>query len=267
MEPVSRTAFYCCGVRMEDAESRAPICNDTYARPFMSDEGLRIYAPFRSEKYPNASNVARHRIIDDILRKALAADRELQVVIVGAGFDSRAYRLDGGRWVELDEPAILAYKDACLPSARCRNPLSRVPIEFARESLAAKLAPFATDRATVVVVEGVFMYLDAQAIRALLDALRRTFPAHTLVCDLMSRRFFQKYARSVHAKLAGLGAAFIVADAPLDLVAGCGYRMVDRVSIVDRAVDYRAIRMPKIVLRLFAPSVLDGYSLCTFVPR
>jgi len=31
MKPISKTAFYCCGVRMQDAESSNPICGDVYA--------------------------------------------------------------------------------------------------------------------------------------------------------------------------------------------------------------------------------------------
>jgi O-methyltransferase involved in polyketide biosynthesis len=104
MKPISRTAFYCCGVRMRDAERIDPVCGDGYAKAFMNSEGLQILEAFREETKPNASNVARHRIIDDLLREELLADRQLCVVIIGAGFDSRAYRLKGGTWVELDEP-------------------------------------------------------------------------------------------------------------------------------------------------------------------
>ena len=30
MNPISKTAFYCCGVRMRDAEGPSPVCNDIY---------------------------------------------------------------------------------------------------------------------------------------------------------------------------------------------------------------------------------------------
>jgi hypothetical protein len=32
MKPISQTAFYCCGVRMQDAESEKPVCGDVFAR-------------------------------------------------------------------------------------------------------------------------------------------------------------------------------------------------------------------------------------------
>ena len=36
MKPISKTAFYCCGVRMQDAERQKPVCGDNYAKVFMN---------------------------------------------------------------------------------------------------------------------------------------------------------------------------------------------------------------------------------------
>jgi O-methyltransferase involved in polyketide biosynthesis len=111
MNPVSRTAFYCTGIRMLDAERPDPVVGDTYARHFMTDDALRMLELFKDEHRPNRSNVVHHRIIDDQIRSRLAADPDRLVVLVGAGFDGRAYRLTGGRWVEVDEPAIIEFKE------------------------------------------------------------------------------------------------------------------------------------------------------------
>ena len=56
MKPVSSTAFYCCGVRMEDTASRAPVCSDTYAKRFMDEAVLRIFKRFREFTALNTSN-------------------------------------------------------------------------------------------------------------------------------------------------------------------------------------------------------------------
>ncbi len=81
MNPVSRTAYYCTGVRALDARSRAPFCGDRYAERFMDDEAWRLFAPFRRFHAPNGSNVVRHRMIDDLLRARLAAHPHLRVVL------------------------------------------------------------------------------------------------------------------------------------------------------------------------------------------
>src|SRR6476659_5669333 len=103
MKPVSRTAFYCTGVRALDARRPQPACGDQYAGRFMDEDAWRAFEPFRHFTGPNASNATRHRIIDDLLRERLSADRERRIILIGAGFDSRAFRLSGGRWLEVDE--------------------------------------------------------------------------------------------------------------------------------------------------------------------
>lgn len=266
LKPISKTAFYCCGIRMRDAESARPVCGDTYARLFMNEEGLRILAAFDDEEGPNAGNVARARIVDDILRRELAADPKLQVVIIGAGFDSRAYRLKGGRWVELDEPQVIAYKEERLPASGCENELRRVAIDFATEALEEKLAPFASETRVVVVLEGVLMYLEESAIRELLRTLHKLFPRHMLVCDLLNRRFFEKYGRKIHKKVEDLGAAFkFVVEDPEQVFLESGYRRADKISIVGKSVEFRGGSVVmSLLLKTLLRTVATGYSIYVF---
>src|SRR5687768_5434694 len=142
MKPVSKTAYYCCGVRALDAAGAQPVCGDQYAERFMTPEAWSLFEPFRVFATPNASNVARHRLIDDLLRSAVQSRPETGVIIIGAGFDTRAFRLPGGCWIELDEPAVMALKETQLPASEAPNPLTRVAIAFDQESLAAALSPF-----------------------------------------------------------------------------------------------------------------------------
>ena len=266
LKPISKTAFYCCGIRMRDAESARPMCGDSYARLFMNEEGLRILAAFDDEEGPNAGNVARHRIVDDILRRELAADSKLQVVIVGAGFDSRAYRLRGGRWVELDEPQVIAYKEERLPASGCENELRRVPVDFATEALEEKLAPFASEARVVVILEGVLMYLEDSAIRELLRTLHKLFPRHVLVCDLLNRRFFEKYGQKIHRKVKDLGADFkFVVEDPERVFLESGYRRADKISIVGKSVEFRGGSVfMSLLLKTLLRTVATGYSIYVF---
>lgn len=115
MNPISNTAYYCCGVRMEDAKKVRSTCNDVYAERFMDERGRQIFEPFKSEKMPNISNITRCRLIDDYLLSELAENNQLTIVTIGAGFDTRPYRLMGGNWLEIDEPQIIGYKNEKLP--------------------------------------------------------------------------------------------------------------------------------------------------------
>lgn len=268
MKPISQTAFYCAGVRMRDAELEKPVCGDVYARAFMNEDGLKILEKFNDETWPNSSNVARHRIIDDLLREELAANPKLCVVIIGAGFDSRAYRLNGGTWVELDEPQVIAYKNERLPVAKATNELQRIAIDFATDSLEEKLSSFAGGRPLVVVIEGVFMYLEQETIRQLLQTLHRLFPQHKLICDLMNRSFFEKYGRTIHEKLTGMGASFkFTADNPEELFVQNGYRRTAVFSIVERSMEFQSNRLAQFMFKTVFRTLTRGYAIYVFEAR
>jgi methyltransferase (TIGR00027 family) len=265
MKPISKTAFYCCGVRMQDAERSDPVCGDAYAKAFMNEDGLRIFEAFKDETSPNASNVARHRIIDDFLRRELLADPGMLVVIIGAGFDSRAFRLGGGAWVELDEPQVISYKNERLPVSDCENELQRIPVDFSIDSLEEKLSAFSSRSPVVIVIEGVFMYLDEETIRQTLQTLRRLFPRHRLICDLMNREFFEEYAKTLHEKLTGIGASFkFTIDNPEEVFVESGYRLAEKVSIVESAVDFGLLQIPKIILETALRGLVNGSAIYVF---
>jgi methyltransferase (TIGR00027 family) len=265
MNPISKTAFYCCGVRMRDAEGPSPVCNDIYAGRFMSDEALQILDLFNDETRPNASNVARHRMIDDFLRDELLADPNLLVVIIGAGFDSRAFRLHGGTWIELDEPQIIEYKNERLPLSESVNDVQRIAVEFSTDSLEEKLRLFSKHERVVVIIEGVFMYLEQSAITTLLQTLNELFPRHKLVCDLMTWDFFENNAKTIHEKITGMGTSFkLPTGNPEEVFLGNGYQVTTKLSIVEQAVMFGSPGIPKGVLDMIVPSLPVGYSIYVF---
>jgi len=271
MNPISNTAYYCCGVRMDDAERTPSVCNDRYARRFMDEQGLRIFEPFRGETLPNISNIVRCRIIDDFVQREIDAHSSARVVTIGAGFDTRPYRLRGGEWHEIDEPQIIGYKNERLPVAESPNPLTRVTVDFASGSLGESLRTVPSDGHIIVVIEGVFMYLEPDAIAGTLRALRGRFPRHLLLCDLMNRAFFERFGASVHAKIVAIGARFT--ERPVDPAAifiEHGYREMANVPMFRRAAElgvlWQRARIPRIVARIILALVKDlsGFSVRQF---
>lgn len=191
------TAYWTLAIRYADAASARPIAGDHVASRFMNADAQAVAARFQPLKKANASFPIRHRLIDERLADELTRDRGMRVIVVGCGFDSRAYRLEGGRWVEIDEGALLAYKEERLPAAEAPNELVRVPIRFAEESLEEKLRPFAAGDRAAVVLEGVIGYLSDGERRKLLTTLTDLFPHHVLVCDMLTRTFLARYARKL----------------------------------------------------------------------
>ncbi|MEO8677816.1 MAG: class I SAM-dependent methyltransferase [Vicinamibacterales bacterium] len=268
MKPVSKTAFYCTGVRALDARKPQPACGDQYAERFMDDEAWRVFEPFRGFVGPNISNAARARIIDDLLRERLAANPGLLVVLIGAGFDSRAFRLTGGRWLEVDEPQVFAWKEPRLPAGDSPNPLTRLAVDFASERLADRLQPFANPGAVVVVIEGVLMYLGEPRIHELLQTVRATFPRAEILCDVMTVAFFNRFSREIHEKIRDLGASFTLPERPLEAVfADEGYTQTLQTSIPRHSTALRQMPFMMRVAARLIPEFGTGYTVRVFTPR
>jgi methyltransferase (TIGR00027 family) len=265
--PISRTAYYTLGTRAWDASQPKPMCGDSFAAAFMNAEADSIWEQFKDLKRPNASSATRHAIIDEHLSTELAANPGARVVVIGAGFDTRAFRLKGGEWIEVDEPAIISYKEARLPAVSARNSLTRVPIDFSRDSLIDRLAAFAGPEPTHVVIEGVLMYLTPAQQRELLQRLRSLFPRHLVYCDLMRRSFFERYTQDLHHKIVALGASFSdLSETPEKLFVEAGYRPLVCTSIALRAAELGGFGVPPFVVRWFLGTLRRGYCVWKFGP-
>jgi methyltransferase (TIGR00027 family) len=131
----------------------------------------------------------RTRVLDEAWHAARAAGTR-QLVLLGAGLDGRAFRLDDLADVavfEVDHPGTQALK-----RARARALVSRaarhtyVPVDFEREELDVALAAAGQDasRPTFWIWEGVTPYLTADAQRATLAAVaRRSVPGSELAME------------------------------------------------------------------------------------
>ncbi len=266
MNAVSKTAYFCCGVRDQDARSERPICADIYAQEFMHEEARAIFNRFSDSPKQNVSNVVRSRIFQDEIALRLKADKNLQIINIGAGFDTRAYRLAGGRWFEIDEPAIIHEKDARLPASKCPNPLTRIAVDFGKGQLDAALQQCDPAANTLIVIEGVFMYLEKPQVAELLKTLTIRLPRHVLLCDLMNRTFFEKHMGKAYQRIRELGSEFkLLESRPEELFLQAGYQSVrEPVSIVGRARDFKAIVIPGLLLKTALKTLRDGYQLHVF---
>ena len=182
----SRTAQHMALFRaMESAQpARRRLFEDRLAAAALSP-GLRFVAnlsripgaaallrAYIDRNWPGGrtSGVARTRFIDDQAKAAL--DRGIgQVVILGAGFDARAYRLAemaGHRVFEVDHPATSAAKQAAVRRALGALPehVRFVAVNFDTESLAEAMnaAGYDPRRPTLFIWEGVTNYLTEAAV-------------------------------------------------------------------------------------------------------
>ncbi len=137
----------------------------------------------------------RTRYIDERLERALR-DGATQVVILGAGFDTRAHRftdlLKDATVIEIDYGATQDYKkrrvDETLGSAPTN--LTYAPIDFTRDKLGEVLrrAGFQADRKTYFIAEGLSMYVPEEGMKETLRAIgAASAPGTTLLLEYMNR--------------------------------------------------------------------------------
>jgi methyltransferase (TIGR00027 family) len=201
----STTAEAVCLIRAyEHAKPAATrVIDDPYAHWFLgpvlrtalSYEGvmphLGTYADWATDGIIRFV-AGRHRYIDDALRRA--SRRIGQVVLLGAGYDMRAYRfareLRRCTVFEVDHPAtgrrkarILARRQKELPDVT----VVRVDVDFEKQSFRRELerAGFEPAQRTFFVWEGVSMYLSRAGVKATLQTIRAMSAAGSeLVMDL-----------------------------------------------------------------------------------
>jgi methyltransferase (TIGR00027 family) len=132
----------------------------------------------------------RTRFFDQCALDAAAAGCR-QVVVVGAGLDARAFRLDWPIDVhlfELDLPEVLAFKDDVLTTAEALPRCQRVPVplDLQDPDWPARLIDggFSPEQPVAWIVEGLVPYLTADAAeRLLVEITRHSAPGSRLALD------------------------------------------------------------------------------------
>ncbi len=109
------------------------------------------------------------------------------------------------------------------------------------------------------------MYLEEETIKETLQILRRIFPRHKLIGDLMDRQFFEEYGKTLHEKLTGMGAAFkFTVDNPENIFLSNGYSRTEKISIVEKAVEFELLKTPKIALETVLSNLSNGNAIYVF---
>lgn len=140
---------------------------------------------------------ARTRYFDEVLGAESGASLE-QLVLLGAGFDSRPLRfadaLRAVRIFAVDLPEVLELRSKLLPGpARIAPDTIEVPIDFEHEDLGAVLRGkgFSTSARTLFLWEGVTYYLPEAAVRAVLSLVAGCAEGSSILFDYVTRAFVE----------------------------------------------------------------------------
>lgn len=198
----SLTAAGIAVVRAVESERPADerICYDPFARLFVPAWMYRIFGFFMKIGYTewrgpgvNGFLAVRDRYIDDVLQNFLKEGLG-QLVVLGAGYDSRSYRFDlaGVKVFEVDHPATQADKLAKVQAIFGNVPeyVTYIPIDFNVQTLEARLLESGYDpkRKTLFIWQGVTMYLTSEAVDSTLSFIaNRSGAGSAVVFDYVYR--------------------------------------------------------------------------------
>jgi methyltransferase (TIGR00027 family) len=213
------------------------------AGPVLLAHRLTGYVP-RAFRYPFEGDISpQYEASARIWFFDAAVDRYLpdaaQFVILGAGFDTRAYRLPNDtrvRVFEVDSPQTQIVKRQTLKKAGIDSSgVTFVPADFEKEDWLARLtaADFDPGKRTLFLWEGVTMYLDREAVEDTLRKIASTAHGSVVAFDylttepLESRALYWRYGRAM-TKAAGETVKFAVDSTPpsrerlAELLRSCG---------------------------------------------
>jgi methyltransferase (TIGR00027 family) len=234
MNGVARTARWTAAARARETARPDRLFADPLAGLLAGPDGHELLRHFHTSRASDEGNPflpIRTRWFDEFLATATAGTG-CQVVGLGAGLDTRAFRLDWPEWTvlfEVDQPALLAYKDTVLSDARPPSRCDRrmVPIDLADDWPSALLAAgFDRDRPTVWFAEGLLFYLPEElAGTTVRRAGALSVPGSRFAADLIGTGIFRfPYMQPFLRKLADAGSPWqFGTDEPRRFVRECGW--------------------------------------------
>lgn len=195
---VSDTALWVAVYRAQESERPDALFRDPYAGKLAGDKGRRIAAMAdRGPRYSGWSIVIRTVIIDDYIRRLIQEGVDT-VVNLGAGLDTRPYRLDLPphlRWIEVDFAHMIELKNTKLAGETPKCRLERFAVDLsgddARREFLAKIG--GETKHALILTEGVTPYLTPEQVTALANDLHEQPSFRHWIVDYFSPKIFRYF--------------------------------------------------------------------------
>ena len=190
---------------------------------------------------PRLSGIVRTRVIDDFVTGAMQAGCT-QLVLLGAGYDTRATRLPAAAAstvFEIDHPVTQARKRATLGQAPER--LRYVPLDFESDALQPALidAGFDQSQRACVLWEGVFSYLTLEAIDVTLAALVEVCaPGSQILLTYVDQRFLDTASQQAGAWFTAVHDAGEPFQTGLDPIQAKTFFATRNLALLERRVNH-----------------------------
>jgi methyltransferase (TIGR00027 family) len=206
---ISDTARWVATYRADESERPDALFRDPFARRLAGERGKGI-ADSTARGRESWPFVTRTWLFDQVIAGEIASGASL-VLNLAAGLDTRPYRMPLApslRWVEVDLPELLDYKEDVLRGETSGCALERVRLDLAdvtgRRALFERLGSEVAK--ALVVTEGLVVYLSAEEAGALARDLARPASFQRWVLDLASPGLLKMLQRDMGRDLKNAGA-------------------------------------------------------------
>ena len=208
---VSDTAIWVATYRARETERADALFRDPFARRLAGERGERISATMPMVDKDTWSFASRTYLFDRFIEEQIRQGIQM-VINLAAGLDARPYRMNlpaSLQWVELDLAQIVAYKSAILATENPVCALERIAVDLsdarARRAIFARLRQ--EGRKTLIVTEGLLIYLAPDEVASLAEDLARQDSFERWVLDMQSPGLLRMVERNLGKQLGQGGAA------------------------------------------------------------
>jgi methyltransferase (TIGR00027 family) len=252
---VSDTALWIAAYRALESERPDAVFKDPLARKLAGERGFQMVAATPIKDHMAFAMVTRTTGIDRLINVAI--ERGIDTVInLGAGLDTRPYRMPlpvNIRWVEVDFPHMIEYKNKQLENDKPACHLQRIAADLSndreRKALFTRLG--AETKRALIITEGVVGYLTNEQGARLSKALFEVPAFHYWIMDYHGG--MRRHRRATHLKkmLTKAPLQFNVED-PIAFFTSHGWKVHDNIYLLDEG-DRIGRKMPplKFPLNLF----------------
>ncbi len=200
IQNVSDTALWVAHYRALESQREDALFRDPLAQILTGVRAQKIAESMKSTSAHTRQNVIIRTVIIDRFLQNLGQQGVDTVINLGAGLDTRPYRLAlpaGLRWIEVDYPSIIDFKTQRLAQEKPQVHLERVSLDLAdREKRQAFFQKWnQATRKAVVLTEGVLPYLTPDQVSTLAEDLYAQKNFHYWIADYISPAIY-KYLRS-----------------------------------------------------------------------
>ncbi len=130
---ISDTALWVAVYRARETERQDALFRDPFARKLAGERGEQIAKDLLAGQRYEWPYTARTVRFDQIITEQIKQGTDM-VINLAAGLDTRPYRMDlpsSMKWIEVDLPGIIDYKEAILGHEKPRCTLERVRLDLA----------------------------------------------------------------------------------------------------------------------------------------